>query len=461
MKTKRLLSALIATALLAGIFAGCSGGGDTPSSTGGSSAGGDSSAAESSNGGSEKFDTTLNFIGVDNVIVTTAFSDENLQKLKDELGITVNFQQFTNEQASNKIAVSMAAGGADIDAFMFRPLDDTLLFVQNGWLENLQPYIDADPEAANYDDYMKACQEVTQNPDTGDAVGLPVMTESGAVYYNKTMWEAAGLTEKDYPKTMDDLYNIAVQLTDRNAGIAGFACRGTANPAVTQFSGFLRAFGGDFFKEENGTKTAIINTPESVAGFEFYGKLLRDAGPDGVLSMTWTETWSLFTQGKAAMRFDANTNLGSWDPDNSTISMEEIGCFDLPVGPDGDYGNYSITPWALGVSYGSTQKDAAWALINWMATSDMQKQAQANGSSGARTSVWEEKGLSSWPQEFQDLAASVGAKAYGTDRPYMINVAAARDVIGQVIVTAIEGGDVQAAADSANAEFQKLLDSEK
>ncbi len=235
-----------------------------------------------------------------------------------------------------------------------------------------------------------------------------------------------------------------------------------ANPAVTQFSGFLRAYGADFFTEaDDGTKTATINTPEAVEAFEFYGKLLRDTGPDGVLSMTWTETWSLFTQGQTAMRFDANTNLGSWDPDNSAITLEEIGCFDLPVGPDGDYGNYSITPWALGISYGSTQKDAAWALINWMASSEMQQDAQSNGSSAARTSVWEVEGLSSWPQEFQDLAAEVGNKAYGTDRPYMINVASARDVIGQVIVTAIEGGDVQAAADTANADFQKLLDEEK
>lgn len=463
MKAKRLVSALTMIALLAGIFTGCSGDGGTTSSTGGdSSTAGDSSAAESTGGDTEKFNTTLNVIGVDNVIATTAFDEEHLQELRDLYGIEVNFQQFTNEQASNKIAVSMAAGGADIDALMFRPLDETLLFVQNGWLENLQPYIDADPEAANYDDYMDASKEVTQDPATGDAVGLPVMTESGAVYYNKTMWEAAGLTEDDYPKTMDELYDVAVKLTDRDAGVSGFACRGMANPAVTQFSGFLRAYGADFFTEaDDGTKTATINTPEAVEAFEFYGKLLRDTGPDGVLSMTWTETWSLFTQGQTAMRFDANTNLGSWDPDNSAITLEEIGCFDLPVGPDGDYGNYSITPWALGISYGSTQKDAAWALINWMASSEMQQDAQSNGSSAARTSVWEVEGLSSWPQEFQDLAAAVGNKAHGTDRPYMINVASARDVIGQVIVTAIEGGDVQAAADTANADFQKLLDEEK
>ena len=163
MKAKRLVSALTMIALLAGIFAGCSGDGGTTSSTGGdSSTAGDSSAAESTGGDTEKFNTTLNVIGVDNVIATTAFDEEHLQELRDLYGIEVNFQQFTNEQASNKIAVSMAAGGADIDALMFRPLDETLLFVQNGWLENLQPYIDADPEAANYDDYMDASKEVTR-----------------------------------------------------------------------------------------------------------------------------------------------------------------------------------------------------------------------------------------------------------------------------------------------------------
>ena len=38
------------------------------------------------------------------------------------------------------------------------------------------------------------------------------------------------------------------------------------------------------------------------------------------------------------------------------------------------------------------------------------------------------------------------------------SVAHARDVIGVVITTAIEGGDVKAAADKANEEFQKILD---
>jgi multiple sugar transport system substrate-binding protein len=43
----------------------------------------------------------------------------------------------------------------------------------------------------------------------------------------------------------------------------------------------------------------------------------------------------------------------------------------------------------------------------------------------------------------------------------VINVGKARDIIGTVITAAIQGGDVQAAADKANQDFQALLDSEK
>ena len=50
----------------------------------------------------------------------------------------------------------------------------------------------------------------------------------------------------------------------------------------------------------------------------------------------------------------------------------------------------------------------------------------------------------------------IATKAY--DRPMTTSVAQARDIIGVVITTAIEGGDVQAAADKANAEFQVVLD---
>ena len=36
---------------------------------------------------------------------------------------------------------------------------------------------------------------------------------TGSVYYNKDMWEAAGLTEADIPKTWDEMREVAKKLT--------------------------------------------------------------------------------------------------------------------------------------------------------------------------------------------------------------------------------------------------------
>ena len=411
-------------------------------------------STETAEGETKKYNVTLHVVGVDNVVSTTfmQYADE----LEELYGITIDFQQFSNEQSSNKIAVSMAAGGSDIDVMMIRPLDGTLLYSQNGWLENLQPYIDADP-SVEYDDFMTACADVCTDAD-GDTVCLPVMTESGVIFYNKTLFEKAGITKT--PETWEELYETAVKLNDPANDICGFACRGSGNPAVTQFSAVIRSFGGDFFDEN---KNATINTPEAIEAFQFYGKLLRDAGPAGVLNMGWIETWNLFTQGKCAMRLDANTNLGSWNDDDSVISLDEVGFFDVPTGPNGGYGNYYITSWALAISSGSPNKEAAWQFVKWASSKEMQIRAQQNGNSGARLSCWAEDYLP-WPQEAQEIAAIAGNKSYGTDRPYCINVSEARDLIGEVIVAAIEGTDdasLQKLADEKNAQFQALLDSEK
>ncbi|WP_334195841.1 sugar ABC transporter substrate-binding protein [Muricomes intestini] len=449
---KKIMGVLLAASMIAASFSGCGRKGES-----GDASADNSTSTDKTNTGdskSKKFDCTLKVIGIDNVVAQTVL--DHADELEEELGIKIEFQQYSNEQASNKIAVSMAAGGTDVDVMMIRPLDETLLYSQNGWLENLQPYIERDSEV-DYNDFMEACRDVCTNKD-GDAVCLPAMTESGVIYYNKTMFKEAGITE--LPTTMEELYEAAGKLDDPVNDICGFACRGMGNPSVTQFSCFLRAFGADFFDKDG---NAAINTPEALEAFQFYGKLLRDYGPDGVLNMTWTETWNLFTQGKAAMRLDANTNLGSWNEDDSAINLDEIGFFDVPVGPNGDYGNYYITAWAYGISYGSQNKEAAWEFIKWATSKEMQNDAQKNGNSGARLSVWEGD-YSPWPEEVQKLAAEAGPKSYGSERPYMINVSRARDLIGEAVTKAIEGVDddeLQKLLDKKNADLQKLLDSEK
>jgi multiple sugar transport system substrate-binding protein len=49
----------------------------------------------------------------------------------------------------------------------------------------------------------------------------------------------------------------------------------------------------------------------------------------------------------------------------------------------------------------------------------------------------------------------------GHDRPEVVTVGKAREIVGEPIVASITGADASAAADSAHDAFQKFLDSEK
>jgi multiple sugar transport system substrate-binding protein len=123
---------------------------------------------------------------------------------------------------------------------------------------------------------------------------------------------------------------------------------------------------------------------------------------------------------------------------------------------------WSVCSWGLGISAGSENKEAAGEFMKWAAGVDMTKYAQTAGISSARNSAWEDPACTAnYPADL--LAAIQEGNALATksyDRPLTTSVAAARDVIGSVITTAIEGGDVQAAADKANAEFQAILDAD-
>ncbi len=123
---------------------------------------------------------------------------------------------------------------------------------------------------------------------------------------------------------------------------------------------------------------------------------------------------------------------------------------------------YDITAWALAIYKDSPNKEAAWEFIRWATDKEMTTFIQGTKAQQcARTSVWNDPaGIAAFPADWaQAVAESVGGRSY--DRPQLTAVTEARDIIGGVVVTAIEGGDYAAAAKEANQNFQMLLDSEK
>jgi multiple sugar transport system substrate-binding protein len=374
-----------------------------------------------------------------------------LSEFEVETGIKLQFESYTDEQQSQKLAVESAAGSKTLDVFGIRPLQDMLQFEKNGWLEPLKAYADAD-KAFDVKDfpsvYLDACSA------NGKLVGIPILPEVAFLYYNKDLLAAKGLK---VPDTFDELWAAAEKITDKSKELYGYGSRGQRSAAVTQFSPFLYGGGGDWIV--NGKAT--IDTPQAIKAFKFYGDILRNFGPPNVVSLSWAGIADLFNQGKVAMAIEGSSQYGTVVDPNKSKVWDKVGVGMAPAGVAGSK-PYSIVAWELCIGKSSANKEAAWKLISWLTSRKNMERTQLAGSFMARKSAWEKpENNTKFTPEFiavNKKSAEIG-KPY--DRPVMIKVQQARDVIGAVIQVAIEGGDVEKAAREAQVQFQALLDSEK
>jgi multiple sugar transport system substrate-binding protein len=398
--------------------------------------------------------TTLRFLGANHPWAEAI--RPLLRDFEARTGIKVNLEAYGEDQLTQKLTTEFTAGSSDIDVFMQRPLQEARQYVQNRWYADLYAFV-RDPVRTppdwNFADFAPGAvgTEVVK----GQLTGIPIVVEHEVLYYRKDLLQAAGLK---VPTTLEELRAAAEKLTDKSRGRFGFVARGARSPSVTQFSSFLYSFGGDWFNLE--TRKATLDTPEAITAFKFYGDLLRQYGPPGVLNMSWPQAVAVFAQGNAALYTDADSiSQNILDPAKSLVA-DKTGVAPFPAGPKGAQ-MYSVTSWGLAIPAGSKKKDAAWEFVKWATSKETTIRTQAgNAVPGARNSVWETpEGRAKFAADWVATAkASAAGKSY--DRPLVVQVGKARDLIGSVITTAIEGKSVEGAAREANQQFQALLDSE-
>ena len=146
----------------------------------------------------------------------------------------------------------------------------------------------------------------------GKQYSMPFNTSTPLLYYNKDMFEAAGLDPEVAPRTFDDVAAYAEQLTQRddsgNVTVSGgaFAIYGWF---VEQF---LAVSGAQYTDNGNGRDAAateaIFNSPEGVRILEWW-KSMYDTGSFGNYGRTTVDTRNAFLAGQTAMFIDSTAVL--------------------------------------------------------------------------------------------------------------------------------------------------------
>jgi multiple sugar transport system substrate-binding protein len=377
-----------------------------------------------------------------------------LPEFEKQTGLKVEVTQLGEDQLSDQYNVKLNAGSTDIDVMMYRPLQEGKLFAKNKYLADLTDKAKSNKDW-DFSDFQAAPVQATSYQDK--MVGVPIITEQEVLYYRKDLLSKAGLSAP--PKTLDELKAAAAKIKASDPNVAGFVARTGKTAAVTQFSSFLYSFGGDFV--DSSGKSAV-NSAEAKQAYAFYGGLIRESGPANVSTdMSWPEAMAIFTQGKAAFYTEANSLYkNATDPAKSKVA-DTVGFAPFPAGPAGSK-PYNIPSWALGINDASKNKGNAWKFIEWATSKQQTLALQKAGVPGARTSVWSNpEGIATYPKDLAEAINVSTKNGVGHDRPLVVKVAQAREIVGQPIVDAITGKDVNASTEAAGKAFQKFLDDEK
>ncbi|MFF2223311.1 ABC transporter substrate-binding protein [Streptomyces globisporus] len=394
-------------------------------------------------GGKPSADAPLRIMAINHVWSQAV--KRRIAEFEEHVGRRVSMTLLTADQLASSYNVKLNASGADVDVMMVRALQEQLLFGHNGWLADLSDRV-ADERFA-WDDFQDAPREASVT--AGRVLSVPVVTERPALYYRKDLVADLG----GPPRTLEALMEGARELTRRKDGFYGYVGRGQRSGAVSQWSSFLYSYGGDFVVDGK----SGIGSAEAVAAYEYYGRLLAGSGPPGATNMSLEQAMPIFAQGKAAFFVDADAIYSSFlDPKVSRV-RETVGFAPFPAGPAGAK-PHNIPSWSLGINAFSRLRDDAWEFIRWAAGPEMSAALQKEGIPGARTSVWSDpKTLSAFPPELAEAMRINAERGVGHDRPRVLQVGRARDIVGRPLVAGILGQSVRPVVRDADAEFADFL----
>ena len=158
----------------------------------------------------------------------------------------------------------------------------------------------------------------------GKLWGMPSRAFGLIYYYNKNMFDEAGVAYPTDNWNMNDLLEMAIKITvpGQKYGIGIAADLSDPSNVFSSFSPFLWGYGGDFLSPDN--KKCLLNTSEAVAAITFWTELYTKykVVPEGSLNYTISrDVVPLFGENKVALlpfniqgaeTFNLNPNL-RWD----------------------------------------------------------------------------------------------------------------------------------------------------
>ncbi|NCD05624.1 MAG: sugar ABC transporter substrate-binding protein [Spirochaetia bacterium] len=273
--------------------------------------------------------------------------------------IHVEIIDIASSDYTQKLSI-MLNGGSDLDTFFVKDADTTKSLYDKGQIEVLNSYIEKD----NFD--LKEYNGLTKNFtfDNGNIAGLPARADWYVMYYNKGIFDKAGM---DYPSndwTWSDFEKMAKQLTsgsgpDKTYGallhtwqamVINWGVQDGKHTIMDSDYSFIKPYYEMALRMQNVDKSIMDYGTLKTGGIHYSSPFLT--GKIGMLPMG---TWFMTT-----LLDKVKTGESSVDWAVATLPHAE----NVPQG----YTVGAATP--LCINKASSKKDAAWRFVKFVTGSE-------------------------------------------------------------------------------------------
>lgn len=261
--------------------------------------------------------------------------------------------------------------------------EDTFLVnsdVDAGFLAPIDSYVS---KWADWSQFTSAAQAAGKGAD-GKLYGVPMGTDTRALYYNKELFAKAGLPMDWQPKTWDDILAAARTIKQKLPGITPFniySGKGAGEGATMQ--GFeMLLYGTKNTLYDEASKKWVTSSPGMTDSMTFLNTVFSEKlGPspqDALDPQFGTNlTSDLIPNGKLAIDLDGSWQTGTWKPGGSKPWPQYatvLGVTPMPTQQGEAPGETSMSGgWLLSVGSKSKNKDAAFDFISLALNKDNTK----------------------------------------------------------------------------------------
>lgn len=232
-------------------------------------------------------------------------------------------------------------------------------YAADGVLENLDPFI----EKAGYDlnDYWPALLESAMYQ--GSVYGFPRDIGLEVLYYNKDIFDEAGVAYPTDEWTWDDLLAAAEKLTVVEA--SGQVTRYALGMEGGKWLLWVNQNGGGLLDDMRNPSQCTLSDPKAVEAVKFFADMMNNnhAMRNANLSQAGGDA-TVFANGQVAMIIQNASRVTQFNAANLNYDVAPV-----PI-PAGGQRAASAGGAAWVMSSGSDNKEAAWTFLSWLQSTD-------------------------------------------------------------------------------------------